>query len=114
MPVEDQVVQIYGATNGYLDRIVVDKVPRFLADLTDFVRGNEPELLKKIARGDWSEETQAGVEVAVTRFAKDFGFDLDEEGHPIDEGGDDLGSTVQPDAAPEEAVEEKEEEAVPA
>ena len=35
MPVEDQVVQIYAATNGYLDRIVVDKVDRFLAELTD-------------------------------------------------------------------------------
>src|ERR1700756_4876966 len=29
MPVEDQVVQIYAATNGYLDRIDVDKVGRF-------------------------------------------------------------------------------------
>ena len=35
MPVEDQVVQVYAATNGYLDRIVVDKVDRFLADLTE-------------------------------------------------------------------------------
>src|SRR5579884_2204875 len=43
MPVEDQVVQIYAATNGYLDRIVVDKVERFLRDLTESVRSNEPE-----------------------------------------------------------------------
>src|SRR5205807_1321280 len=34
MTIQDQVVQIYAATNGYLDRIVVDKVPRFLEDLT--------------------------------------------------------------------------------
>ena len=47
MPVEDQVVQIYAATNGYLDRIEVEKVPEFLADLTDSVRGNEPELLQE-------------------------------------------------------------------
>ena len=86
IPVEDQVIQIYAATNGYLDRIVVDKVERFLADLTDSVRGNEPELLKKIAEGDWSDETQGQVEKAVERFAEDFGFDLDEEGHPLDEG----------------------------
>ena len=32
---------------------------RFLADLIESVRGNEPELLKKIAGGDWSDETQA-------------------------------------------------------
>jgi F-type H+-transporting ATPase subunit alpha len=86
--VEDQVIQIYAATNGYLDRILVDKVERFLADLTDNVRGNEPELLKKIAEGDWSDETQNSVERAVQQFAEDFGFDLDEEGHPLDEDVD--------------------------
>src|ERR1700758_3933023 len=48
MPVEDQVVQLVAATGGYLDRILVDKVERFLADLTDSVRGNESEVLKKI------------------------------------------------------------------
>ena len=85
MPVEDQVVQIFAATNGYLDRIDVDKVERFLADLADSVRGNEPELLKKIAGGDWSDETQSQLEKAVEQFAEDFGYDLDEEGHPLDE-----------------------------
>jgi F-type H+-transporting ATPase subunit alpha len=89
MPVEDQVIQVYAATNGYLDRIVVDKVDRFLADLTEFMRANEAELLKKIASGDWSDETQQAVEKAVSGFAEDFGFDLDEEGHPIDDGDDD-------------------------
>jgi F-type H+-transporting ATPase subunit alpha len=85
MPVEEQVVQIYAATNGYLDRIVVDKVNRFLSGLTDAVRSSAPELLAKIAGGDWSDETQAGVEAAVRQYAEDFGYDLDEEGHPIEE-----------------------------
>src|SRR3979409_83014 len=35
MPVEDQVIQIFAATNGYLDRINVDRVDKFLSDLTD-------------------------------------------------------------------------------
>jgi F-type H+-transporting ATPase subunit alpha len=86
MPVEDQVIQVYAATNGYLDRIVVDKVDRFLADLTEFMRGNEAELLKKIGDGDWSDETQQAVEKAVASFAENFGFDLDEEGHPLEDG----------------------------
>jgi F-type H+-transporting ATPase subunit alpha len=90
--VEDQVIQIYAATNGYLDRVAVAKVERFLADLTDYVRGNEPELLKKIAEGDWSDEIQSQVEKVVTQFAEDFGFDLDEEGHPLEEGGEASGS----------------------
>jgi F-type H+/Na+-transporting ATPase subunit alpha len=121
MPAEDQVVQIYAATNGYLDRIVVAKVDKFLEGLTESVRANEPELLKKIADGDWSDETQKGVEEAVNRFAEDFGFDLDEEGHPLDEGGDELGpreprTPESPDAgeSPEEPEEQKEEEPVPA
>jgi F-type H+-transporting ATPase subunit alpha len=86
MPIEDQVVQIYAANNGYLDRIVVDKVERFLGDLSDHVRGSEPETLKKIAEGDWSDETQKAVDEAVKQFAEDFGYDLDEEGHPLEEG----------------------------
>ncbi len=88
IPVEDQVVQIYAATNAYLDRIVVDKVERFLEGLTESVRGNEPELLKKIAAGDWSDETENAVDDAVRQYAEDFGFDLDEEGHPLEEGQD--------------------------
>ena len=85
LPIEDQVVQIYAATNGYLDRITVDKVERFLAELTDSVRGNAPEVLKKIAGGDWSDETVGDGRRAVNQFAEDFGYDLDEEGHPLDE-----------------------------
>jgi F-type H+/Na+-transporting ATPase subunit alpha len=92
MPVEDQVVQVYAATNGYLDRIVVEKVDRFLGDLTDYMRGNESELLGKIAGGDWGDDTQKAVESAVSSFAEDFGFDLDEEGHPLDEDEDERSS----------------------
>jgi F-type H+-transporting ATPase subunit alpha len=90
MPVEEQVAQIFAATNGYLDRIDVDKVERFLAGLAESVRGNEPELLQTIAGGDWSDETQSALDQAVNSYAEDFGYDLDEEGHPLDQ-----------DAAPE-------------
>ncbi len=85
MAVEDQVVQIYAATNGFIDRINVDKVERFLGELTDSVKGSEPELLGKIADGDWSEETQSSLHDAIKGFAEDFGYDLDEEGHPMEE-----------------------------
>jgi F-type H+-transporting ATPase subunit alpha len=88
MPVEEQVVQIYAATSGYLDRIVVDKVERFLSELIESVKGNESELLKTIAGGDWSDDTQQAVDEAVKRFAEDFGYDLDEEGHPLEEADD--------------------------
>jgi F-type H+-transporting ATPase subunit alpha len=85
MPIEEQVVQIYAATNGYVDRINTDRVAEFLADLIDNVRGNEPDLLKKIADDDWSDGTQKEIEKAVSQFAEDFGYDLDEEGHPLED-----------------------------
>ncbi len=85
MPVEQQVVQIYAATNGFLDRITTAKVERFLAGLSDAVRANEPELLKKIAGGEWSDDVIAGVDAAVSQYAEDFGYDLDEEGHAVEE-----------------------------
>src|ERR1700729_1756872 len=86
MPVEEQVVQIFAATNGYVDRINVDRVTKFLTDLSEAVRGNEPELLKKIAGGDWSDETQAELDKFVAQYAEDFGYDLDEEGLPPEDG----------------------------
>jgi F-type H+/Na+-transporting ATPase subunit alpha len=88
MPVEDQVVQIYAATNGFVDRITLERVPKFLSDLSDSVRGNEPELLKTIAGGDWSDGTQDKLKASIGQFAEDFGYDLDEEGLPLE--GDDL------------------------
>jgi F-type H+-transporting ATPase subunit alpha len=88
MPVEDQVAQIYAATNGYLDRIVVGKVERFLAELTESLRGSESELLGKIADGDWGDETQKQLDEAIKQFAEDFGYDLDEEGHPLEDDAD--------------------------
>ena len=111
MPVEEQVVQIYAATNGYLDRITVDKVERFLAELIEMVHGSDPELLQQIAGGDWSDETQARVAAVVEQFAEDFGFDLDEEGHPIEEGVEDIRHSSRSEAATEQPVEEKEEQA---
>jgi F-type H+/Na+-transporting ATPase subunit alpha len=88
MPVEDQVVQIYAATNGFVDRITLERVPKFLSDLSDSVRGNEPELLKTIAGGDWSDGTQDKLKASIGQFAEDFGYDLDEEGLPLE--GDEL------------------------
>jgi F-type H+-transporting ATPase subunit alpha len=88
MPIQDQVVQIYAATNGYLDRIVVDKVPRFLEDLTSRVHAEHGDLLGKIGEGEWSDEIVKQVDDAVSSFADDFGYDLDEEGQPLEEDRD--------------------------
>jgi len=118
MAVEDEVVQLYAATNGYLDRITVEKVERFLTELTESVQSNEPELLKKIAGGDWSDDTVSQVDKAVKQFADDFGFDLGEDGRPIDLDAEPTRatdrSTDESEDSEQEQEQEKEEEAVPA
>jgi F-type H+-transporting ATPase subunit alpha len=86
MPVEEQVAQIYAATNGHLDRIDVSRVEQFLTGLAESARANEPELMAKIAGGDWSDETRSGLEKVVAQYAEDFGYDLDEEGMALEDG----------------------------
>ncbi len=98
LPVEDQVVQIYAATNGYLDRIKVERVEEFLEQLALRFRAEQQELGKKIAGGEWTDEIQQEVETFVKDFANDFGFDLDEEGQPVD---DDAGHETRREAQPQ-------------
>ena len=88
LPAEDQVIQIYAGTNGFLDRIDVDRVPEFLDGLIQRVRSESSDLLEKIGDGDWSDGTQDAVNSAVSDFADDFGYDLDEEGLEALEEGD--------------------------
>jgi F-type H+-transporting ATPase subunit alpha len=85
LAVEDQVLQVFAATNGFIDRIAVERVPEFLADLVSTAHSRFKDLRAKIASGDWSEETQAATKAAVGEFAEDFGYDLDEEGQPLDD-----------------------------
>jgi F-type H+-transporting ATPase subunit alpha len=97
MSIENQVVQIFAATNGFVDRINVDRVSHFLDGLAESVRGNEPDLVKAIAEGDWSDDTQAKLKDAVGTYAEDFGYDLDEEGHPLEDGDEPSSSSSRDD-----------------
>ncbi|HVW16627.1 MAG TPA: F0F1 ATP synthase subunit alpha, partial [Solirubrobacteraceae bacterium] len=84
LPVAVQVVQVYAGTNGFLDRILTDKVTEFLEGLTQRLHSEQAGLLETIAGGDWSDETQEAVKKAVTEYAEDFGYDLDEDGQPLE------------------------------
>jgi F-type H+/Na+-transporting ATPase subunit alpha len=83
LPAEDQVAVVYAATNGFVDRIDADRVAEFHQGLIERLHAEIPEVLKKIAEGDWSDETQKALDDAVAQYAEDFGYDLDEEGHPL-------------------------------
>jgi len=85
LAVQDQVVQIYAATNGFLDRLKVERVGEFLTELVERMHSQHSDVREKIAGGDWSEDTQKSVKEAVTAFAEDFGYDLDEEGLALDD-----------------------------
>jgi F-type H+/Na+-transporting ATPase subunit alpha len=88
IPVAEQAVIIYAATNGYLDRINVDRVEEFNEGLQQRLRSESGDLLETIAGGDWSDETVEKVESFVKDYAEDFGFDLEEDGTPISDESD--------------------------
>src|SRR5918998_855840 len=88
VPVAEQVAIIFAATNGYLDRVSVDRVGDFNEQLVARLRAEASDLLEAIAGGDWSDETQSRLRDIVAEFADDFGYDLDEEGKPVDEDVD--------------------------
>jgi F-type H+/Na+-transporting ATPase subunit alpha len=93
LAVEDQVVQVFAATNGFVDRINTERVPEFLDGLAQRMHSEGEDTLAKIREGDWSDETQEAVRNAVSSFADDFGYDLDEEGHPLEDR--DIGETTR-------------------
>jgi F-type H+-transporting ATPase subunit alpha len=85
LPIEDQVVQVFAATNGFLDRINTDRVPDFLDGLTQRMHSEHDDQLEQLRAGDWSDQLQESIRKGVAEFADDFGYDLDEEGHPLEE-----------------------------
>jgi F-type H+-transporting ATPase subunit alpha len=89
MPVEDQVAVVYAATNGYLDRIATERVSDFNEGLTERMHSEISDTLESIRGGDWGDETQKKLDDAIAQYAQDFGYDLDEEGQPLDEDSPD-------------------------
>src|SRR3954463_9382184 len=88
LPVAEQTAVVYAGTNGYLDRVLVSRIPEFLDGLSQRLRAEKADLLEKIAGGDWDDATVEELDVAIKEYADDFGYDLDEDGNPTDDGGD--------------------------
>jgi F-type H+-transporting ATPase subunit alpha len=108
LPVADQVVQIFAATEGFLDRLRLERVGEFLVGLTERMHAQHRELRERIAAAEWSDELREEVHRAVSAFAQDFGYDLDEEGHPLED------EEPPPIAAPSRPLEEEEPKEEPA
>jgi F-type H+-transporting ATPase subunit alpha len=71
-PFEEQVVVIWAATNGFLDPIPVDQVPRFNQELIEFLRAQADVLNTIRDSGDLSDETEAALRHQVELFAESF------------------------------------------
>ncbi|GAW93837.1 ATP synthase F0F1 subunit alpha [Calderihabitans maritimus] len=73
MPVEEQVVVIYTAVNGYLDDIEVSQVRRFEEQFLNFLRNSKPEILKEIReKKELSDELVDRLNKAIEEFKKTF------------------------------------------
>ena len=110
LPVAEQTAVVYAGTNGYLDRVLVGRIPEFLDGLSQRLRAEKAELLEKIAGGDWEDATVEELDAAIKEYADDFGYDLDEEGNPTEDGGDSERVTTRAREDVEEAREADETE----
>jgi F-type H+/Na+-transporting ATPase subunit alpha len=112
LTVADQVASIYAGTGGYLDRIKVDRVSDFLADLLDRLHSEHGEQMKQINEtGELSDEDLEKLGEAIGEMVDDFGPDFDEEGEPLEEGESDRVRDEEEHERPGRTEEEAEEEA---
>jgi F-type H+-transporting ATPase subunit alpha len=76
-PFEEQVVAIYAGINGYLDKIPVPQVPRFLAELREHLRTESSVLASIRESGDLDEGTEEKLKAELDHFLQ--GFNIEEE-----------------------------------
>jgi F-type H+-transporting ATPase subunit alpha len=73
MLVEEQVLVIYVAVNGYLDDLEVEKVQQFEREYLQFMRGEKAHILTAIRdTGVLSEETETKLKAAIQEFKANF------------------------------------------
>ena len=90
LSVAEMVASIYAGTGGYLDRLKVDRVREFLADLIARLHAEQAELMARIVEsGGLSDEDEEALGKAIAEMVDDFGPDFDAEGNPLEEGESD-------------------------
>ena len=67
-PFEEQVVAIYAGVNGYIDKIPVPQVPRFLDELREHLRTDGAILPAIRESGDLDEETEEKLKAELEHF----------------------------------------------
>ena len=73
-PVEEQVMIIYAATNGFLDEVPVDRASRWEEEFHRFMKASHPEIGQKIVETRLLEEdTENALVKAIGEFQDQFG-----------------------------------------
>jgi F-type H+-transporting ATPase subunit alpha len=71
-PFEEQVAAIWGATNGFLDKVEVADVVRFNAELIDLLRAGGKVLEPIRESGELTDETEAALRSALESLTESF------------------------------------------
>jgi F-type H+-transporting ATPase subunit alpha len=70
MPVEEQVLVIYAATNGFVDKYPVNQVRKYETELLSYVRAKHDDVLKTIIeKKSLDDDLKKKIEKALTAFA---------------------------------------------
>lgn len=73
VPVELQVISIYSANNGYLDKIPVEKIQDFERKLHELLQAKYANLLQSIREtGAMNDETEKSLKAVIEKFSIEF------------------------------------------
>ena len=85
LTIEDQVLHVFAATNGFLDRILTGRVPDFLTSCRTASTPSTRTCSARSPTATGPRRRRRPLRKGVGDFADDFGYDLDEEGHPLED-----------------------------
>jgi len=73
MPVEEQVLSIFAGTNGYLDKVPVERVTEYESAMLSYMRSEHADVLAEIRTTQkFEDDTKAKVVSALDTFGKQF------------------------------------------
>jgi F-type H+/Na+-transporting ATPase subunit alpha len=104
MPVEEQVVSLYAATNGYLDAVPVTEVRRFERELLEWFRLRHRDILDAIRTSGDIPDVES-FEVGIKGFAEQFSWEKAAEEAANAEAAQPTAAPTTPDADEASAAE---------
>lgn len=73
IPVDEQVVSIYAATNGFMDDLPLEHVRRYEVELIEFIRAAHSNVLETISmKKEITDDAKTELNGALTQFTERF------------------------------------------